>query len=311
MSVHARASLAAALVLLAACSVPAAAQQRECPAADSARVAWSAPPGVPDDAWRASLLAERLVAPGTELVRIAFDSMPGAGDAERELVWELDRVIRERYGDQPMKVAVLTRVEADSTLSRLLLPLPSGGRVGIEESIPERIRRLRYRPVFRDGCPIASLSPIIIEILPTRRIGTAAPEAQAPPRSPRAPGDRWVEVRRGNEGGGAWIDTTSIVQVRENVFRFTLQYPYPSVMRRVSDGLMVDGQEALVEFDCRRARDRTLASKLLLGERVVEEEELAEPRRNWSTGTLPWLRDAYCPLLRQAQPGPPPTPPNP
>ncbi|MFL5381220.1 MAG: TonB family protein [Longimicrobiaceae bacterium] len=311
MLAHVRAPLAAALVLLVAGSAPAAAQQRECSAADRARVAWSPPPGVADEAWRAMLLTLGLVAPGTEMVRIASDSMPGAGDAEHKLFWELDRVIRERLGDGPVKVVVLMRIEADSTLSRLLLAQASGGMVGIEESIDQATRRMHFRPLFRDGCPMTTLSPLIVQIFPAQRIGRAAARDEGtysleppPPSRPRPPeGDRWVRV-----SPSEWIDTTSVSRVRENVYRFTLRQAYDQLLRRESDGLMLDGSEDSLEFNCARGRSRTLGRKWLLGERVVEVAEIhVSVQRFWNLSN-PRLRDAYCPVLTQAPPRPPPTP---
>jgi TonB family protein len=156
----------------AAGSAPAAAAapQRECSAADSARVGWSSPPGVADDTWRAALLAAGLVAPETELVRIAYDSLP-SGDSEKsmKLFWELIEVVQARTGDGPSETVVLKRIEPDGTMSRLLLALPSG-MVGIEESISGPTRGLRFTPAFKDGCPIAVLYPIIIKTQGTVRI---------------------------------------------------------------------------------------------------------------------------------------------
>ncbi len=173
-----RASLAAALVLLWACSSSAAAQQRECTAAERARVAWTPPPGVADDAWRPTLLSNGLVTPETELVRIESDSLPGLGDSAFPLIGEMERLIQARTGDGPARVVILARVEADSTLSRLLLALPSG-MVAIEDSIDPAIRRLRFPPVVRDGCPIAGWSPITFETSGTQTI----PASRLPQRS--------------------------------------------------------------------------------------------------------------------------------
>jgi hypothetical protein len=120
-----------------------------------------------------------------------------------------------------------------------------------------------------------------------------------------------VEVRGRGEGGGTWIDTASVVRVGDDVFRFTLRHVYANVLRRVSDGQATSGGESVEEFDCRRARDRSLSRKSLLGDRVVEEREGVGASARWSTGTLPWLRDAYCPLLRQVRPEPATAPPAP
>jgi hypothetical protein len=169
-----RASLAAALVLLWAASSPAAAQQRECTPAERARVAWTPPPGVADEAWRATLLSNGLVTPETELVRIQSDSLPGLGDSAFPLIREMERLIQARAGDGPAKVVILARVEPDSSLSRLLLALPSG-MVAIEDSIDPAVRRLRYPPVVTGGCPIAGWSPITFETSGTQRIPATRP----------------------------------------------------------------------------------------------------------------------------------------
>jgi hypothetical protein len=167
MSGHVRVSLAAALVLLVAHPASAAAQQRQCTAADSARVSWTPPPGVSDGTWRAALLADSLVAPETELVKIPWDSLPelGAFDQVSELHGELDREVRARVGEGPAEVMLLARVEPDSTMSRLLL-VRSSGVVGLEESAGGTLRRLRFYPALVDGCPIASWYPIIVTVLP-------------------------------------------------------------------------------------------------------------------------------------------------
>ncbi|HST58044.1 MAG TPA: hypothetical protein VLK84_05145, partial [Longimicrobium sp.] len=157
-----RASLAAVVALVWAGSSPVVAQQRECTPAERARVAWTPPPGVADDAWRATLLSNGLVTPETELVRIESDSLPGMGDAAFPLIGEMERLIQARVRGGPAKMVLLARVEPDSTLSRLLLALPSG-MVAIEDSIDPAVRRLRFPTVVRDGCPIASWSPITFE----------------------------------------------------------------------------------------------------------------------------------------------------
>lgn len=75
---------------------------------------------------------------------------------------DLGREVRARMGDGPAKIVVLKRIEPDSTLSRVVLALPSG-MVGIEESLEEAVRRLRFPPAFRDGCPMAVWYPSIFE----------------------------------------------------------------------------------------------------------------------------------------------------
>lgn len=170
-----RASLAAVLVLLVA--APAAAQSRACTAADSARVGWSPPPGANADSFRAALLSGGLVAPETELVHIPFGSLHRLGDEARELHSPMIEAIQARIGDGPAKVVILARIESDSTLSRLVLALPSG-MVGIEESLRETTRRLRLNPAIRDGCPMAMWYPITVETSGTLRIGETAGAAR-------------------------------------------------------------------------------------------------------------------------------------
>lgn len=432
-----RASLAAALVLLWAASSPAAAQQRECTPAERARVAWTPPPGVADDAWRATLLSNGLVTPETELVRIESDSLPGLGGSAFPLIGEMERLIKARVGDGPAKILILKRVEADSTLSRLLLALPSG-MVAIEDSIDPAIRRLRFPPVVRDGCPIAGWSPITFEtsgpqripatrpaqgtgaaasqmvnvvsisrlrdefadrpgeasyregqharswawirrpvtfpepfrsdtfvaesfvlldvdsagraagcrtlragahpaldafactllmrpgyfsasLIPSRQslagrwvmglrwesltaatqrermsdfsgTGVAAPPAVTPPA-----GGHWVRVSRLQDGGASFIDTTSVRLAGENVFQFIRRDKQPVTMTRRSDGLTIDGTEAVVEFDCASGRIRGLSLKIMLGERVLKEEPSP---RIWSASN-PGVREAYCTVLRR------------
>ena len=449
-----RASLAAALALLAIGSAPAAAQQRACTAADSARVAWSPPPGVDDQAWRATLLANGLVTPETELVRVAYDSLPPSNDTNRDLLWELLDVVQARAGDGAGKFVILKRVEPDSSLSRLLLALPSG-MVGIGESISEKARRLRFAPVFRDGCPMAVLYPIVMETSGTQRI----PAAQAPPRGAAAsewvnvvtidrlrdefaarpaeaslrgihprgwtmfdrpvtlpepfrsrafvaesyvlldvdsaghaagcrplragahpeldalgctllmrpgafsasivptptsqagrwvlglrwesltaaahrerraamqgtyelsppppppsrpdssqprpgsspsPGGRWVKAFQYTERMAAWIDTASVRRVRGDFFRFTLRVTQGKVSRRQSDGLEFDQTDDPMELDCATGQGRSLGTRLLLGERVVDEEE-AVPGQNVIRPSPRYL-DGYCRVLREARP---------
>jgi hypothetical protein len=163
-----RAALAA-LALLLTDSASAAAQQRECPAADRVRVGLTPPPGVSEATWRAGMLAEGLVTPETELVQIPWDSLHSMGDDVRQLHFELDDTIRARVGEVRTEVVVLARVEPDSTISRLLLVLPSGV-VDLEQSVGETMRRVRAYPALRDGCPIVHWYPILIEFMPPVRI---------------------------------------------------------------------------------------------------------------------------------------------
>lgn len=171
-----RAFAAPALVLLAACPASAAAQQRQCSAADSARVAWSPPPGTADDAWRATLLAGGLVAPETRLVRVPHDSLHSlGGDREhtRALQGVLLDAIEARVGAGPSRTVALLRVEPDSTVSRLVLSLPSG-MVEIDSAGQTR---LRFAPAAADGCPMAIWYPVVIEQSATVTI-PARPSAQ-------------------------------------------------------------------------------------------------------------------------------------
>lgn len=322
---RARASLAAALVLLAVCSTSAAAQQRACTAADSARVGWSAPPGVPEDAWRASLLSDRLVAPGAELVRIPYDSLHSLG-GDVSLVGQLHRAlideIEARLGDGPVKVVVLARIEPDSTVSRLLLAVPTG-RVGIEESVGDVVGRLRFAPAVKDGCPMAIWYPTIIESSGTVRIGAggasdfsgrgrAGPSAPASPRRPRAgaappvvvrsPGEHWVKVVQWDEGGADWIDTTSVSRVGEDVFRFTVRHTAAQVWWSMPDRISYDQTDDRMEFDCARGLSRSLSKTWMLAGRVVLEKEF--PGQNLHRA-VPRYHESYCPVLRQAQSRPP------
>jgi hypothetical protein len=323
-----------ALTLLLTCSATAVAQQRECSAADSARVAWTAPPGMADDGWRAALLADGLVTRGTEMVRIPFDSLHSMGgdfDQVSRFNRELIREIEARIGEGPAKTLVLARIEADSTLSRLLLALPSG-TVAIEQSLSEATRRARYAPAIRGGCPLAIWYPIIVEQLPTRTIGggvgrgvaggiaggvpEGAPQPRQPPPSDegtyelaraRTPGDSWVAISR-NDDEAVWIDAASVQRVRGDVFFFTLRRTY-STAATTPRHITYDATDDVMEFDCAAARGRTFRKRLLLGERVVDERPAEVPASNW-TRSLP-RRDAWCPVLRQAPSASPATPPNP
>lgn len=305
MFAHVRVSIAAALLLWVACSAPAGAQQRACSAADSARVGWSPPPGVADEAWRATLLAGGLVAPGTALVRAeALHSLGGDFEQVGQLLSKLDNVIRARAGNGPATIVALMRVEPDSTLSRLVLALPSG-MVGIEEAVGEPVRRVRFAPAVADGCPMVIWYPMTVEISPPQNIGAAGQGTREPAAPPRPPGNRWVGIEW-NGGATEWIDTTSVSRTGENVFRFTLRNTYPEPRKRRSDGLAFDASEEVMEFDCTAMRSRTLRSRGLLGERVVGEETHDE---DWTMPT-PRLGDAYCPVLSRAASGAPRTPPN-
>lgn len=309
---HARASIAA-LWLLAACSASAAAQQRPCSAADSARVGWSAPPGEPEETWRAALVSGRLIAPGAEQVRIPFDSLHSLSGSDvfrlSQLHTDLIAAIRARIGDGPSKVHALARIEPDSTLSRLVLVLPSG-MVSIQNSVTEKTRRLRPIPAVRDGCPMAIWYPITIESYGTRIIRGAA--ARPPrPSHPEAElvgsfevwvswsftgedqSSAFIKPRGGTggelrwscaEGGGLWVDlalstTGRDGETRAVEWRFDDDEPATASLREVSNhGRWFLSAEAVARFTVRARTARRLAIRVP-GEGTEFVYTLEQPRQ--------------------------------
>ncbi|HEX8209027.1 MAG TPA: hypothetical protein VF584_02485 [Longimicrobium sp.] len=248
MIAHVRASIAA-LWLLAACSASAAAQQRQCSAADSARIGWSAPQGEAEETWRAALVSGGLIAAGAEAVHIPFGSLHSLSgsdyDRTSQLNTDLIDAIRARIGDGPSRTHALVRIEADSTLSGLMLVLPSG-MVSIRESVTEKTRRLRAVPAVSNGCPMGIWYPITIESYGTRIVGrgTRQPPRPLEPEAERVGSFEVLVVRsyftgedQSNastrprsgtggelrwwcaEGGGVWVGVTLPAAARDGETR--------------------------------------------------------------------------------------------
>lgn len=127
----------------------------------------------------------------------------------------------------------------------------------------------------------------------------AAPALSTPPPATAGPPpvDRWARLSQ-----QVWIDTTSVSRVREDRFRFILRRNHSWALRRVSDGMTFDRTEEVMEVDCARGRSRLLERQSLLGERVVEVEEIHASIQGFWNLPSPRLRDEYCPVLREAHP---------
>ena len=156
MSRNTRASVAAMLVLLAACAAPAAAQERPCPADDGARAGWVRSEDVADEAWISALVASGEVTNATELVRISEDSAPRA--LRRGAISAPSFELLEQIGDLPLETVIVARIGHDGRPSRVTVAVPSAVSE-FDQSVRRMVSRMRFSPAIDDGCPIAVWMP--------------------------------------------------------------------------------------------------------------------------------------------------------